>query len=108
MAEDDVNCFLVHGYFKLALCIGKCSIHKPDDVKVCKMRRQGSLRNKWLAVLVLRLLNGVFRIYNANQTGVLNGANTSSHHSFPIESITTKMLYTAAEFATLVYVSSLN
>ena len=78
MAEDDVM-VLVHGYLAGGF-VGKnkCVSH-PDDVKGLQMRAAGKSFNQLLAGAGASIASmASSEIYNAMQTGVLDGANTSS------------------------------
>ncbi|MGB2332831.1 MAG: TRAP transporter substrate-binding protein DctP, partial [Litorivicinaceae bacterium] len=78
MAGDDVM-VLVHGYLAGGF-VGKnkCVSH-PDDVKGLQMRAAGKSFNQLLAGAGASIASmASSEIYNAMQTGVLDGANTSS------------------------------
>lgn len=78
MAEDDVM-VLVHGYLAGGF-VGKdkCVSH-PDDVKGLQMRAAGKSFNQLLSGAGASIASmASSEIYNAMQTGVLDGANTSS------------------------------
>lgn len=78
MADDDVM-VLVHGYLAGGF-VGKnkCVSH-PDDVKGLQMRAAGKSFNQLLAGAGASIASmASSEIYNAMQTGVLDGANTSS------------------------------
>lgn len=78
MAEDDVM-VLVHGYLAGGF-VGKdkCVSH-PDDVQGMQMRAAGKSFNQLLSGAGASIASmASSEIYNAMQTGVLDGANTSS------------------------------
>jgi TRAP-type C4-dicarboxylate transport system substrate-binding protein len=78
MAEDDVI-VLVHGYLAGGFAGKDACITKPDDVKGLQMRAAGKSFEQMLAGAGASIASmASSEIYNAMQTGVLNGANTSS------------------------------
>ncbi|TDP00475.1 TRAP transporter substrate-binding protein DctP [Marinomonas balearica] len=78
MAEDDVM-VLVHGYLAGGFVGKDRCITKPSDVKGLQMRAAGKSFEQMLAGAGASIASmASSEIYNAMQTGVLNGANTSS------------------------------
>ncbi|AEF53782.1 TRAP transporter substrate-binding protein DctP [Marinomonas posidonica] len=78
MAEDDVM-VLVHGYLAGGFVGKDRCITKPADVKGLQMRAAGKSFEQMLAGAGASIASmASSEIYNAMQTGVLNGANTSS------------------------------
>ncbi|MBJ7538108.1 TRAP transporter substrate-binding protein DctP [Marinomonas transparens] len=78
MAEDDVM-VLVHGYLAGGFVGKDKCITKPADVKGLQMRAAGKSFEQMLAGAGASIASmASSEIYNAMQTGVLNGANTSS------------------------------
>lgn len=78
MAEDDVI-VLVHGYLAGGFVGKDKCITKPADVKGLQMRAAGKSFEQMLAGAGASIASmASSEIYNAMQTGVLNGANTSS------------------------------
>ncbi|WP_191602621.1 TRAP transporter substrate-binding protein DctP [Marinomonas algicola] len=78
MAEDDVM-VLVHGYLAGGFAGKDKCITNPKDVKGLQMRAAGKSFEQMLAGAGASIASmASSEIYNAMQTGVLNGANTSS------------------------------
>ena len=78
MAEDDVM-VLVHGYLAGGFVGKEKCVSHPDDVKGLQMRAAGKSFNQLLAGAGASIASmASSEIYNAMQTGVLDGANTSS------------------------------
>jgi TRAP-type C4-dicarboxylate transport system substrate-binding protein len=78
MAEDDVM-VLVHGYLAGGFAGKDKCLSSPDDVKGLQMRAAGKSFNQLLAGAGSSIASmASSEIYNAMQTGVLDGANTSS------------------------------
>lgn len=78
MAEDDVM-VLVHGYLAGGFAGKEKCITKPEDVKGLQMRAAGKSFEQMLAGAGASIASmASSEIYNAMQTGVLDGANTSS------------------------------
>jgi TRAP-type C4-dicarboxylate transport system substrate-binding protein len=78
MAEDDVM-VLVHGYLAGGFAGKDKCITKPADVKGLQMRAAGKSFEQMLAGAGASIASmASSEIYSAMQTGVLNGANTSS------------------------------
>ncbi|MGF1529258.1 MAG: TRAP transporter substrate-binding protein DctP [Candidatus Competibacterales bacterium] len=78
MAEDDVM-VLVHGYLAGGFVGKEKCISKPDDVKGITIRAAGSAFDTMLAGAGASITSmASSELYNAMQTGVLQGANTSS------------------------------
>lgn len=78
MAEDDVM-VLVHGYLAGGFSGKDKCITKPADVKGLQMRAAGKSFEQMLAGAGASIASmASSEIYSAMQTGVLNGANTSS------------------------------
>ena len=78
MAEDDVI-VLVHGYLAGGFVGKDKCITKPDDVKGLQMRAAGKSFEQMLAGAGASIASmPSSEIYTAMQTGVINGANTSS------------------------------
>jgi len=78
MAEDDVM-VLVHGYLAGGFAGKDKCITKPADVKGLQMRAAGKSFEQMLAGAGASIASmASSEIYNAMQTGVLDGANTSS------------------------------
>ena len=78
MAEDDVM-VLVHGYLAGGFVGKDKCITSPDDVKGVQMRAAGKAFEQMLAGAGASIASmASSEIYNAMQTGVLGGANTSS------------------------------
>ena len=78
MAEDDVM-VLVHGYLAGGFAGKDKCLSNPSDVKGIQMRAAGKSFNQLLAGAGASIASmASSEIYNAMQTGVLDGANTSS------------------------------
>jgi TRAP-type C4-dicarboxylate transport system substrate-binding protein len=78
MAEDDVM-VLVHGYLAGGFAGKDKCLSGPGDVKGIQMRAAGKSFNQLLAGAGASIASmASSEIYNAMQTGVLDGANTSS------------------------------
>jgi TRAP-type C4-dicarboxylate transport system substrate-binding protein len=78
MAEDDVM-VLVHGYLAGGFAGKDKCLSSPSDVKGIQMRAAGKSFNQLLAGAGASIASmASSEIYNAMQTGVLDGANTSS------------------------------
>ncbi|MBX2855432.1 MAG: TRAP transporter substrate-binding protein DctP [Rhodobacteraceae bacterium] len=78
MAEDDVM-VLVHGYLAGGFAGKDKCVTSPDDVKGLQMRAAGKAFEQMLAGAGASIASmASSEIYNAMQTGVLQGANTSS------------------------------
>lgn len=78
MAEDDVM-VLVHGYLAGGFAGKEKCITGPEDVKGLQMRAAGKSFEQMLAGAGASIASmASSEIYNAFQTGVLDGANTSS------------------------------
>lgn len=78
MAEDDVM-VLVHGYLAGGFAGKDSCITKPADVEGLQMRAAGKSFEQMLAGAGASIASmASSEIYSAMQTGVLNGANTSS------------------------------
>ena len=78
MAEDDVM-VLVHGYLAGGFGSKKNCVTGPDDVKGQQFRAAGKAFEQMLAAAGASITSmASSEIYNAMQTGVLDGANTSS------------------------------
>ena len=78
MAEDDVM-VLVHGYLAGGFAGKDKCVSNPSDVKGIQMRAAGKSFNQLLAGAGASIASmASSEIYNAMQTGVLDGANTSS------------------------------
>jgi TRAP-type C4-dicarboxylate transport system substrate-binding protein len=78
MAEDDVM-VLVHGYLAGGFVGKDKCVSNPDDVAGLQMRAAGKSFNQLLAGAGASIASmASSEIYNAMQTGVLDGANTSS------------------------------
>ena len=78
MAEDDVM-VLVHGYLAGGFVGKEKCVSHPDDVKGLQMGAAGKSFNQLLAGAGASIASmASSEIYNAMQTGVLDGANTSS------------------------------
>ncbi len=78
MAGDDVM-VLVHGYLAGGFVGKEKCVSHPDDVKGMQMRAAGKSFNQLLAGAGASIASmASSEIYNAMQTGVLDGANTSS------------------------------
>ena len=78
----------------------------PDDVKGLQMRAAGKSFNQLLAGAGASIASmASSEIYNAMQTGVLDGANTSSS-SFVSYRIYEQVKYTSRCTGALVYVSA--
>lgn len=78
MASDDVM-VLVHGYLAGGFAGKDKCITKPSDVKGLQMRAAGKAFEQMLVGAGASIASmASSEIYNAMQTGVLNGANTSS------------------------------
>ena len=78
MAEDDVM-VLVHGYLAGGFAGKDKCLSSPSDVKGIQMRAAGKSFNQLLVGAGASIASmASSEIYNAMQTGVLDGANTSS------------------------------
>jgi TRAP-type C4-dicarboxylate transport system substrate-binding protein len=78
MAEDDVR-VVVHGYLAGGFAGKEKCVTKPDDVKGLQFRAAGKAFEQMLAAAGASITSmASSEIYNAMQTGVLQGANTSS------------------------------
>ena len=78
MAEDDVM-VLVHGYLAGAFASKEQCIRAPEDVEGLQMRAAGKAFEQMLAAAGASITSmASSELYSALQTGVLDGANTSS------------------------------
>ncbi len=78
MAEDDVM-VLVHGYLAGAFASKEGCIRAPEDVEGLQMRAAGKAFEQMLAAAGASITSmASSELYSALQTGVLDGANTSS------------------------------